>query len=207
MERHAVYCFSAAFAALFPCNIVLAGSPTVSASGVESGHGNVPAEVLQPSELKDCVPLLAIGTLADPPYRTRTDWQVLWNGVPLSDAQVAQLAGNEPLMVATRDEVATRGSWVYTGLGIAAAGTAISSAGWTLWGQGNVPQGAALGMAVGGVLVGIAGLIVVTESVQIPVEPFVAPSMSHRLNRQEMAVLVRTINSRLLSGHCRIEKQ
>lgn len=150
----------------------------------------------------DCVPLLVIDRLTDPPFVARTDWQVLWGRVPLSDAQVALLGQDDALIAAHRAEVGDRGAWVYAGTGVAALGAATSSVGWILWGQGKVPQGAALGMAAGGVLIGVVGLLIASEAIQTPMEPYTAPAMEHRISRSEMRMLVASINKRLLARRC-----
>lgn len=122
-------------------------------------------------------------------------WQVTYRGIPLTDRQVFELAGAETEIEGIRDDLERRGSWVYRGLAVAAGGTATSSVGWLLYGQDNVSQGVTLPMAIGGLLVGLVGVMVVTESIQRPLEPYLAPVPSHRLSREEMQTWVMRLNA------------
>ena len=90
-------------------------------------------------------------------------------------------------------------------MGVAAAGTAVSSAGWVLYGQNELSQGITVPMAAGGLLLGMLGVLMVTESIQRPLEPLVAPTPSHRLTRDEIRALVEQINTRIVADICGTE--
>ena len=117
-------------------------------------------------------------------------------------AQVAALSRNDALIGKTREEMEDRGTWVYIGLGTAALGTGISSAGWVLYGQNELSQGITIPLAAGGLLLGMLGVLMVTESIQNPLEPHLAPTPRHRLTRAEMRHLVVEINKRLRLQIC-----
>ena len=87
-----------------------------------------PPESTVPCPAAKDLPQLAISKIEDPAVPVIDHWQVFWDDVPLSDAQVALLAKDEALIEMTREEMEDRGTWVYIGLGTAAAGTAVSSA-------------------------------------------------------------------------------
>jgi len=89
----------------------------------------------------------------------------------MSDAQLALLSHDDELIERTRAEMHARGAWVYLGMLMASGGTALSSAGWVLYGQDKLPQQVTLPIALGGLAVGVAGLLVVTNSIQEPLEP------------------------------------
>jgi hypothetical protein len=93
------------------------------------------------------------------------------------------------------------------GLGVAALGTAVSSVGWVLYGQDQISQGVTLPLGVGGLLVGLAGVLFVTHSIQRPLEPFTAPTPEHRLTRQEARELVAIVNRRLHIDICAAAKK
>ena len=149
------------------------------------------------------LPQLTIDEIRDPAVPVIDRWQIFWRNVPLSDAQLAMLAQNDPLIELTREEMGQRGSWVYMGMLAAAAGTAISCVGWVLFGQEtNLPQALTLGMALGGLGVGAGGVFLVTESIQAPLEPHLAPTPRHRLTREQARQLVATLNRRLYEEIC-----
>lgn len=133
-------------------------------------------------------------------------WQALLDGVPLSDMQLLQLADDQVRLEAIEEEMEDRGTWIYLGMGAAALGTAISSAGWALYGSNNqsVSQSATLSLALGGLALGIAGVLTVTQSIQAPLEPYTAPSPRHRITRAEMEQLVATINRRFFQEVCEL---
>ncbi|MBI5508448.1 MAG: hypothetical protein HY903_06830 [Deltaproteobacteria bacterium] len=149
------------------------------------------------------LPQLVIDRVENPAIPTIDNWQVLWDGVPLSDAQVAGLAKDDQAIDLTRVEMASRGTWVYIGMLSAAVGTAISCVGWVLFGQNTaIPEAASLAVALGGLGIGGAGVMLVTESIQTPLEPHLAPTPTHRLSRADTRRLVAKINSRLQREIC-----
>jgi hypothetical protein len=148
------------------------------------------------------LPQLTLDTIRDPAVPVLDTWQIFWGDVPVSDAQLAMLAQNDPLIDRTRAEIQARGVYVYLGTLLAAAGTAVSSVGWVLYGQDNQPQGVTLPLGIGGVIMGIVGLLTVTESIQTPLEPHLAPTPVHRLTRTEARELVVQVNRRLYREIC-----
>lgn len=148
------------------------------------------------------LPQLTIDDIRDPAVPVIDGWQVFWRDVPLSDAQVAQLAGHDPLIDRTRAEIDGRATWVYAGLLTAALGTALSSVGWVLLGENKLPQTATLPMALGGLVLSGGGILVVTQSIQRPLEPHLAPTPVHRLTREEARQLVAAVNARLYEEIC-----
>jgi hypothetical protein len=151
------------------------------------------------------LPQLTIDQLDNPAVPVIDEWQVLLRGVPISDAQLAALALDDVAIDLTRSEMEGRGTWVYVGMLIAAGGAIISSVGWYLYGsdQGNVPTGLSLGLALGGFVVGGGGVLLVTQSVQRPLEPHLAPTPAHRLSREEARRLVAVVNQQLFAEICR----
>ena len=123
-------------------------------------------------------------------------WQAFLGDVPLSDRQVVMLAGNDKLEERVSDELRSRGLWVYLGMGTAALGTAVSSAGWALYGQGSAktPPSVTLPLALVGLAIGVSGVLWAMQSIQTPLEPHLAPTPKHRLTREEMGQLVAAIN-------------
>lgn len=149
--------------------------------------------------------LLNVDLYADLSLPVEDPWQVLWNEVPLSDVQLAWLADDDELLQDIREELDNRGPWVFAGMLTAAAGTALSSTGWALMGgaaNNKLSNAATLSMALGGVLVGIVGVLLVGDFVQTPLEPFVAPSPKHRLSRERAQSLVLKVNERLMRNAC-----
>lgn len=123
-------------------------------------------------------------------------WQVLRDGVAVSDLQLLQWAGEDERGEELSEELTGRGIWIYAGMGISAAGTAISSVGWLLYGQDNVDQARSLSLGIGGIVVGIAGLLVVSDRLQKPLQPYLAPSPRHRISRREAQDMVYRLNRR-----------
>lgn len=150
------------------------------------------------------LPLLTIDRIEDPAVPVVDEWQVMFSGVPISDAQIAALGRDDPMIDITRAEMEHRGTWVYVGMAIAAAGTALSSAGWVIFGQndGSVPEAVSVAMAIGGILLGGAGTLLVTESIQSPLEPHLAPTPRHRLTRDQVRLLVARTNQRFFTSIC-----
>lgn len=149
--------------------------------------------------------LLTVDLYDDLSLPVEDPWQVMWNEVPLSDAQLAWLADDDDLLSNIREELDHRGPWVFAGMLTAAAGTAVSSTGWALMGGAggnNLSNAATLSMALGGLLLGMAGVLLVGDFVQTPLEPFMAPSPSHRLMREHARDLVGRVNERLMRNTC-----
>ncbi|MEC9465899.1 MAG: hypothetical protein VX834_08950 [Myxococcota bacterium] len=148
------------------------------------------------------LPLLTIDQLTESTVPVYDDWQVMWNGVPMSDAQVAELAGVGPLIDRTRVEIQKRGFWVYSGLIAAAVGAAVSGAGWMLHGRRSAEPGVTLSMGVGGLALTFGGFLMVSDTIQSSFEPHVAPTPRHRITREEMQGLVSAINNTLYGQIC-----
>jgi len=155
------------------------------------------------------LPQLTISDVQNPAVPVIDRWQVLFRDVPISDAQLAALAHDDPMIELTREEMDLRGSWVYVGLATAALGAIVSSLGWYLYGANEsrpeddrIPLGLTLAMGLGGVVVGAGGLVMVTESVQRPLEPHLAPTPSHRMTRDQIRALVTVVNEQLYLEIC-----
>ncbi len=150
------------------------------------------------------LPQLAIDKVNDPAVPIVDPWQILWDDVPLSDAQLALLARDDSAIDLTRAEMSSRGTWVYIGMLTAAVGTALSCVGWVLFGQNQqLPEAFTLGMGLGGVAMGAGGVLLVTDSIQTPLEPHLAPTPRHRLSRAEARRLVTVVNTRLFDSICK----
>lgn len=148
------------------------------------------------------LPLLTIDQIQNSPVPVYDRWQVMWNGVPLSDAQVATLSGDGRLIDRTHVEMEDRGLWVYTGLATAGLGVATSATGWTMLGRQSSRDVVSMGLAIGGLLVSVVGVLIMTENIQRRAEPHMAPTPRHRLTREEMQVVVKNINNILYSQIC-----
>jgi hypothetical protein len=158
--------------------------------------------VSHPCPAANYLPQLTIDILHDPPLPIVDEWQVLWGTVPLSDVQLTQLAGDDLLNDRTRAEINARGTLVYIGMMLTGAGAAAASAGWVLFGQDRIGVRYSLPVALGGLLLGVAGLLMVTETVQRPLEPLLAPTPVHRLTRDEARALVAKVNQQLYRQIC-----
>lgn len=148
------------------------------------------------------LPQLTIDKIQDPAVPVVDPWQVFFGTVPLSDLQLAQLAGDDGLIDRSRLEMQTRGTWVYVGTLAAAAGTALSSLGWVLFGAGDQPATLSLPLALGGIALGAIGMLTITEAIQRPLEPLLAPTPEHRLTYDEARRLVARVNQRLYRDIC-----
>jgi hypothetical protein len=149
------------------------------------------------------LPQVNIDRVENPAVPIVDSWQILFGDVPLSDAQLAELAKDDPAIDLTRSEMQTRGTWVYVGMLTGALGAAISCAGWLLFGQqGQVKDSVSLPMALGGLAMGAGGMLLVTSSIQTPLEPHLAPTPRHRLSREEARRLVTIVNQRLFDDIC-----
>jgi len=75
------------------------------------------------------LPLLSIDYQGESPLPVDEDWQVVWRGVPISNAQLAELASETDAIETAHAPMKDRAFWVYTGLLTATGGTALSSVG------------------------------------------------------------------------------
>lgn len=148
------------------------------------------------------LPQLTIDRITAPKVPVIDQWQIMWDGVPMSDAQLAMLARDDNAIERTQVEMEDRGTWVYLGTVLSAVGTAISSVGWVLYGRDELPLGVTLPLSLGGLGMGVAGLLVVSDSLQTPLEPHVAPTPLHRLTREEARELVVRVNRRMFNEIC-----
>jgi len=148
------------------------------------------------------LPQLQIDDITDPAIPVVDQWQIFWRGVPISDAQLAMLADDDVLTDKLRAPVVARGAWVYAGLVTSAVGAAAASTGWVLYGQNNLPHSATLSLGIGGLLVGLAGVLTMTEAIQTPLEPHLAPTPRHRISRELARSLVAAVNHRLYTEIC-----
>ena len=149
------------------------------------------------------LPQLTIDKIDDPAIPVIDKWQIFLGDVPISDAQLATMAANDPLIDMTRAEMRLRGTYVYLSTATLAFGTAVSSVGFMLYGQDNLSQSITLTMAVGGLTTAIAGLLMITQSIQTPLEPHLAPTPRHRLSRNEVRQLIAQINRKLYRDICK----
>ncbi len=149
------------------------------------------------------LPQLTIDTVHDPALPVVDDWQVFFGATPLSDYQLAMLAGNDVLIDRTRAELEARGSHVYAGTLMAAAGMIAASFGWVLFGQDKLAPGKTLPLAIGGVGLAALGLYTITASLETPLEPLLAPTPRHRLTREEVRRLVTAVNHQLYRDICK----
>tara|TARA_Y100001934_G_scaffold274990_1_gene368488 strand:+ start:218 stop:700 length:483 start_codon:yes stop_codon:yes gene_type:complete len=134
-------------------------------------------------------------------------WQVLLDDVPLSDIQVAQLAGDTLALEKLNAPMENRGQWVFWSLVTATAGIGVSATGFVLFGQNELSSGITLSMALGGVLVGLGGVLLATEAIQASLRPYLAPPQKHRLSRAKMRQLVFQINHRFYREVCSASAQ
>lgn len=154
------------------------------------------------------IPQLTIDVVEKSPVPVWDNWQILFDGVPVSDWQVAKMASQDWAVDLAETELEDRGTWVYMGMLIGAAGAVVSATGWVLYGQGSehVADSVALGMGLGGLALSAGGVLWVTESIQRPVEPFLAPTPRHRLTRDQARQLVAAVNRRLWDEICLAKK-
>jgi len=148
------------------------------------------------------IPQLTLRGETQGPLPTIDKWQVYFEGVPLSDSQVALLSGNQRSIDLSYSRLDRRGARVYWGLASSALGLAVSSTGWVLYGQNSISREVTLSMALGGLIVGVVGVLFITETIQRSVEPFLAPTPSHVISRDEMKRLVEGINYRFYNTIC-----
>jgi len=160
----------------------------------------LPHEVVCPSAAT--LPQLTIQDATIPNVSLYDKWQVFFGDMPLSDMQVATWSGRADAIEKANEELKARPLWVFLGLTTAAVGTATSSAGWALLGRDKISDSLSLTMALGGLIIGAAGLLLTTEAIQNPLEPHLAPTPRHRLTRAEVQELVALINRNLYRDIC-----
>lgn len=148
------------------------------------------------------LPQLFIDDIHDPLVPVIDKWQIFWGNVPISDAQLVLLAGDGRLLEDARREMKDRGTWVYLGMLTAVVGTIVSSIGWVVFGANSQPQTVSLPMALGGMGVGALGMLVITESIQTPLEPHIAPTPRHRFTRSQIRHMIAKVNQRLHREIC-----
>lgn len=148
------------------------------------------------------LPQLSINPLADSVLPVVDTWQVTLDGVPISDAQLAAWADDPALRAETHKELRWRATWVYVGVLAAAAGAALSSAGWMLYGRNELAPAVTLPLAIGGLGLGIGGVLWVYDSIKQPLEPHLAPTPRHRLSRAQARELVYQVNRRWFRRAC-----
>ncbi|MEK7703837.1 MAG: hypothetical protein AAB426_02675 [Myxococcota bacterium] len=171
------------------------------AASLLCGHGLVRAA--EPCPPASRLPQLTLDDVVDSAVPIYDRWQVVWDDVPFSDVQVAQLAGDGLLVDELDSGMRNRGGWVYFGMVAGAVGTALSSTGWVLYGQNQLSQGITLPLAFGGLGIGVAGVLLVTETIQRAAEPYMAPTPRHRLSRAQARRLVAAVNERLFGDICK----
>lgn len=148
------------------------------------------------------LPQLTIDVLDEPTLPVVDRWQVLLDGVALSDMQVAQLARNDVLIEALNNPLKHRGSWVFWSLAAATLGTGVSATGFVLFGQNDLSRAWTLSMALGGLVIGIGSLLLSTEAIVSSLEAHLAPAPTHRVSREEMRDLIVQINHRFYREAC-----
>lgn len=126
---------------------------------------------------------------------------VMGDDIPLSDAQLAWLAGNEKLAHQISEGMEARGSQVFAGMLGAGIGVATSMVGWTLFGaaqfgEGGVSPQVSLPIGLGGLVVAVVGVLYTTYALQAPLEPFLTPTPSHMMTRQEAYDMIQAVNAR-----------
>ena len=136
-------------------------------------------------------------------------WQVLWEGVPISDVQLAHLAGDEVILARLKQPVEWRPFWVFMGLGISAFGTALSSTGWVLYGNktDNVGTAVSLSLALSGMVIGALGVVMTAESAHRPLESFLTPVPRHHITRTEAQDMLVRVNTKMRQQLCALIEQ
>lgn len=177
----------------------------VLALGLIVGLLSAPVHAEQLCPAAKLLPTLTIDQIQDPAVPVDDRWQIFWDNVPISDAQLAQLSGEDPIIDMTREEMELRGPMVYLGLLVGATGAAVSSVGWLLLGgieQNKVAQTTSLTLALGGMAANVLGMLIMTDAIQRPLEPHLAPTPRHRISRSEVRRLVAQVNRRLYEQIC-----
>ena len=148
------------------------------------------------------LPQFTIDVIEERDFRLSDTWQILYDGTPISDIQLTNFAGHDLTHEKARKDMMLRGREVFFGMLTGALGTAISSMGWVLYGQDQVSSTMSLSMALSGIVLSLAGTIFVSESIQVPLEPFIAPTPKHRFSRAEARQMVFEANQRLNHKIC-----
>ena len=150
------------------------------------------------------VPKLTLDQLPASPLSLDDRWQIMWNDVAISDAQLAKLSGHQAAIDLTQTEMSDRGTWVYAGLIGTAGGLAITSVGWVLVGaaDGKPAEVPLIALALGGLALTFVGMLFTADAIQTPLEPHLAPTTKHRLTRQQAEQYVYEINRRMDAQIC-----
>lgn len=171
-----------------------------------AGPGALYAQGVPCPEAKN-LPQLTIRSLQEPSVPVVDKWQVFLDDVVLSDAQVAELAGVDRYIDLTRYDMSVRGKRVFWSLVTSALGVASSSTGWVLFGKNELSRTTTLSIAVGGILVGVAGVLFAMETINDSLEPHLAPTPIHRISRPEMRELVAKVNHGIYRRICAASEQ
>jgi hypothetical protein len=171
-----------------------------------AGPGALYAQTIPCPEAKN-LPQLTIRGMEESAVPVVDNWQVFLDDVVLSDAQVAEFSGVDHYIDLTRREMSVRGKRVFWSLVASALGVASSSTGWVLFGQNELPRATTLSIAVGGVLVGVAGVLFAMETVNDSLEAHLAPTPVHRISRPEMRGLVAKVNHGIYRRICAASEQ
>ncbi len=148
------------------------------------------------------LPQFTIDIIKERDFMLSDTWQILYDGVPISDIQLTTFAEHDVAQEKARKDMAHRGREVFFGMIAGALGTAVSSMGWVLYGQDEVSSTMSLSLALSGIVLSLAGTIFVSESIQVPMQPFLAPTPKHRFSRQEAREMVFQANQRLNRKIC-----
>ncbi len=170
------------------------------------GPGALYAQTIPCPEAKN-LPQLTIRGLETSTLPVVDKWQVFLDDVVLSDAQVAELAGVDKYIDMTRYDMGVRGKRVFWALVTSALGVASSSTGWVLFGQNELSRTTTISVAVGGILVGVAGVLFAMETINHSLEPYLAPTPTHRISRSEMRGLVAKVNHGIYRRICAASEQ
>jgi hypothetical protein len=127
---------------------------------------------------------------------------VMGDHIPVSDAQLAWLAGDEVLARAIASDMDARGSKVFGGLLAAGLGIATSMVGWTLYGADHLSPQVTLPIGLGGLAVAAVAILYTLQALQSPIDPFLTPTPEHRLTREQAAQLIAVVNAKYDAALC-----
>ena len=152
-------------------------------------------------EAKD-LPQFTLTALEKADFSLYDPWQITYDGVPMSDVQMTLFSKDDSVHDKVHKDMRNRGREVFFGMVAGALGTAVSSMGWVLYGQDQVSSTFSLSMALSGIVVSLAGTLFVSESIQVPLQPYLAPTPKHRFTREEAREMVFKANRRLNRRIC-----
>jgi len=152
-------------------------------------------------EAKD-LPQFTLNVLENADFSLYDPWQITYDGVPMSDMQMTLFSKDDSVYEKVHKDMRNRGREVFFGMVTGALGTAVSSMGWVLYGQDQVSSTLSLSMALSGIVMSLAGTIFVSESIQVPLQPYLAPTPKHRFTRDEAREMVVRANKRLNQTIC-----